>query len=169
MVVCTHLDQISQDNVEEHQKVVRKAFWPDDVMNTNSVIPCSSLMGLSARKLLDKSCDSKPSFEEIWRTDTVGYYVRGFPSKKLALSSHQCAAKLLGVRNPKTAYDQLGFQTWKNRLDLELHASGLPDAIQELTGEMVDRARIMALLSETDIITTYLKELRSIHGCVQLL
>ena len=75
VVVCTHLDQI--DNVEEHRKIVTKAFWPKDIMNTNSVIPCSSLMGLGARDLLDKSCDNKPSFEEIWKRGTVGYHVRG--------------------------------------------------------------------------------------------
>ena len=77
MVVCTHLDQISKDGVEKHQKIVTKTFWPRDVVNTNSVIPCSSLMGLSARDLLDKSYRSKPPFEEIWKKDTVGYRVRG--------------------------------------------------------------------------------------------
>ena len=77
MVVCTHLDQVSQDNIEEQQKTVTKTFWPRDVSNTNSVIPCSSLMGLSARDLLDKSSCSKPRFEDIWREDVVGYHVRG--------------------------------------------------------------------------------------------
>ena len=76
VVVCTHLDQVSRDNVEELLKTVTKAFWPRDIMNTNSVIPCSSLMGLSARDLLDKSHCNKPPFEEIWKKDTVGYYVR---------------------------------------------------------------------------------------------
>ena len=33
-------------------------------------------MGLSARDLLDKSYRKKPSFEEIWKKDAVGYYVR---------------------------------------------------------------------------------------------
>ena len=82
VVVCTHLDRISQDNVEEHRRTVTKAFWPKDVMNTNSVIPCSTLMGLGARDLLDKSCDNKPSFKEIWRKDTVGYRVRKTPLKE---------------------------------------------------------------------------------------
>ena len=91
------------------------------------------------------------------------------PSKKLALSGHQCAAKLLGVRDPKAAYDRLNFKEWKDALDSELHASGLSNAIRELTSEMVDRTRIMALLSETDTIAMHLKELRSVHGCVSLL
>ena len=82
VVVCTHFDQISQGNLEEHRKTVTKTFWPRDIMKTNSVIPCSSLMGLSARDLLDKSCDNKPSFEEIWRKDTVGYHVRRSPLKE---------------------------------------------------------------------------------------
>ena len=51
---------------------------------------------------------------------------------------------------------------------MELHASGLPGAIQELTREMVDRARIKALRSETDTVTKHLKELRSVQGCVPL-
>ena len=91
------------------------------------------------------------------------------PSRKLALSSHQCAAKLLGVRDTKATYDRLNFNAWKDAVNWELHASGLPNAIQSLTSEMVDRARIMALLSETDTITMHLKELRSVHGCVLLL
>ena len=91
------------------------------------------------------------------------------PSKKLALSSDQCVAKLLGARDPKAAYARLSYNEWKDSLDSELHASGLSNAIRELTGEMLDRARVMGLLSETDTITTYLKELRSVQGCVPLL
>ena len=90
-------------------------------------------------------------------------------SQRLALSCHQCAAKLLGVQDPKAAYDRLSFQTWMDGIDMELHASGLPGAIQELTREMVDRARIKALLNETGIITKYLKELRVLQGCVPLI
>ena len=91
------------------------------------------------------------------------------PSRKLALSNHQCAAKILGVRDPKAAYDRLNFKEWKEGLDLALNASGLPNAIQELTSEMVDRAWIKALHSETDTITKHLKELKGVQGCVPLL
>ena len=90
-------------------------------------------------------------------------------SQRLALSSHQFAAKLLGLREPKVVYDRLSFQTWKDVLNRELHASGLLNAIQELTIEMGDHARIKALLSEMDTITKHLKELRSVQGCVPLL
>ena len=170
VVICTHLDQISQGNMEVHRDIVTKIFWPRDVMNTNSVLPCSSLMGLSARDLLDKSCSSKPPFEEIWKRDTVGYHVRGSLLTKYASAERpQCAAKILGVGDPKPVYAQLDDQTWRNKLDTELRASGLPGAIQELTTEMVDRARIKALLSEADTVTKHVKELRSVQGCVPLL
>jgi len=77
VVVCTHLDQVSQDNMDEQLKTVTKTFWPRNVLNTNRVIPCSSLMGLSARDLLDKSSMTKPPFEAIWDKQGVGYHVRG--------------------------------------------------------------------------------------------
>ena len=87
----------------------------------------------------------------------------------LLLSCHQCAAKLLGTRDPKLAYDQLNLEEWNHALNSELHASGLSNAIQKLTSEMDDRARIMALLSEADTVTKHLKGLRSVQGCVPLL
>ena len=74
VVVCTHLDQASQENIREQLKTVTKTFWPGGVSNTNRVIPCSSLMGLSARDLLDKSSMTKPPFDNIW-TNQVGYPV----------------------------------------------------------------------------------------------
>jgi len=86
--------------------------------------------------------------------------------QRLVLSSHQCAAKILGVGDPEAAYKRFSFQTWKNKLEREFHASGLPGAIQELAREMVDRPRIQALLSEADTITKYLKELRIVQGYV---
>ena len=76
-VVCTHLDQVSQENMDEQLKTVANTFWPRGVLNTNRVIPCSSLMGLSARDLLDRSSMTKPPFETIWNKDVVGCYVRG--------------------------------------------------------------------------------------------
>ena len=77
VVVCTHLDQVSQENMEEQLKTVTKTFWPRGVLNTNRVIPCSSLMGLSARDLLDKANVTKPSFEAIWDKRAVGFHVCG--------------------------------------------------------------------------------------------
>ena len=77
VVVCTHLDQVSQENMDEQLKIVSKIFWPRGVLNTNRVIPCSSLMGLSARDLLDRASAIKPPFEAIWNKHAVGYHVRG--------------------------------------------------------------------------------------------
>ena len=76
VVVCTHLDQVSQENMDEQLKTVTKTFWPKGVLNINRVIPCSSLMGLSARDLLDKASATKPPFDSIWDTHAVGYHVR---------------------------------------------------------------------------------------------
>ncbi len=62
--------------MDEQLKTVKKAFWPRRDLNTNCVIPCS-LMGLSARYLLDKSDTTKPPFEAIWDKHSMGYHVRG--------------------------------------------------------------------------------------------
>jgi len=77
VVVCTHLDQVSQECMDEQLKTVTKTFWPSGVLNTNRVIPCSPLMGLSARDLLDRSNMAKPPFEAIWDKHAVGYHVCG--------------------------------------------------------------------------------------------
>ena len=75
VVVCTHLDQVSQENMKEQLKTVTTVFWPRGVLDTNRVIPCP-LMGLTARDLLDRSTIAKPRFEDIWNKDTLGYHVR---------------------------------------------------------------------------------------------
>ena len=77
VVVCTHLDQVSQENMDEQLQNVTKMLWPEGVLNTNRVIPCSSLMGLSARGLLDRSNMTKPPFETFWNEHTLGHHVRG--------------------------------------------------------------------------------------------
>ena len=77
VVVCTHLDQVSQKNKDAQLKTVTKTFWPKGILNTDRVIPCSTLMGLSARDLLNRSNPEKPPFEAIYNDDAVGYHVRG--------------------------------------------------------------------------------------------
>ena len=74
VVVCTHLDPVSQENMDEQLKPVKEAFWPGGVLSTNRVIPCS-LMGISARYLLDST--TKPPFEDIWNKNSIGYHVGG--------------------------------------------------------------------------------------------
>ena len=76
VVVCTHLDQVSQDDLDEQLKTVTKTFWPRGGLNNDRVIPCSSLIGLSARDLLDRSSVIRPPFEAIWNKHTIGYHVR---------------------------------------------------------------------------------------------
>jgi len=76
VVVCTHLDQVSQENMNEQLKTVTMAFWPRGILKTNRVIPCP-LTGLSARHMLDRSTIRKPRFEAIWNKGTLGHHVRG--------------------------------------------------------------------------------------------
>ena len=77
VVVCTHPDEVSQENVDEQLKTVTTAFWPRRVLSTNCVTPCS-LMGLSAGELLDRSTSIlKPPFEAVWNEDSMGHHVRG--------------------------------------------------------------------------------------------
>ena len=77
VVVCTHLGPVSQEDMDAQLKTVAEIFWPGDVLNTSRVIPCSSLTGLSATDLLDRSNWTKPPFETIWDEHTVGYHVCG--------------------------------------------------------------------------------------------
>jgi len=105
-------------------------------------------MDLSARDLLDKSNFSKPPFETIWNKRDVGYH---------------CAAKILGVGDPRATYHQFDTKDWRNKISAELQTSGLPGATQKLTKEMVDSARINALLSETDTIIRQLREMINVQ------
>jgi hypothetical protein len=77
LVVCTHLDQLPTENMDEELRDLTQTPWPGGVLNTNRVIHCSPLMALSANDLLDRSILDKPPFEAIWDKDTLGYLVRG--------------------------------------------------------------------------------------------
>ena len=101
VVVCTHLDQVSQDNIDEQLTTVTKTFWPKGVMHTNRVIPCSSLMGLSAMDLLDKSTMTKPPFKTIWNKQAVGCHVRDHYSQQPVLNSHPVRRQNSGGRSPR--------------------------------------------------------------------
>jgi len=81
----------------------------------------------------------------------------------------QCAAKILGVGDPRSTYDRFDIQTWRDKLQAEHRDSGLPGAIQKLTKEMVDSARINALLSEADAIIRQLRKMSNIQECVLFL
>ena len=85
MVVCTSLHQVSQENMDKRLETVTETFWPRGVLNASRVISCSSLIGLGARDLLDRSNTTKPPFKTIWDKHAVGYHVRG------SISSIPCA------------------------------------------------------------------------------
>ena len=80
----------------------------------------------------------------------------------------QCAAKILGVGDPKATYDRFDIQIWRDKLQAELRSSGLPGAIQRLTTELVDGARINELLSEGDTVFRQLREIIIVYECVLL-
>jgi hypothetical protein len=52
---------------------------------------------------------------------------------------------------------------------MELLDSGLPGAIQKLTKEMVDSARINALLREADTIVRQIREMSNVQEYVLIL
>ena len=135
--------------------------------NTARIIPCSSLVGFGAIDLLNKSEPEKPQFHDIWNKKYVGYHVSSSPYPKLIpLSKSKCAAKILGIAEPRSIFMQFSNQVWKDKLIDELHSSGLPAAIQTLTREIVDRARTNALLSEADAIIRKLRQMSNAQGCV---
>jgi hypothetical protein len=63
-------------------------------------------------------------------------------------------------------YGRFDIQTWRDKLQAELLASGLPGAIQKLTKEMVDSARVNALLNEADTIIRQLREMSTVQEYV---
>ena len=82
VVVCTHLDQVSQENMRKELNALSVTSWPGGLLNTGLLIPCSSLTGLSAtdlvyRTIATKLPRTKLPFESIWERHTVGYHVRG--------------------------------------------------------------------------------------------
>ncbi|CCA76328.1 hypothetical protein PIIN_11894 [Serendipita indica DSM 11827] len=149
IVICTHLDQIHGENLNEQLSIVSKVFWPGNVKGaaSNNIIPCSSLMGLSARALLDLSKGkSKPNFTSFWD-----------PKRKKV--SHPCAEKILGVSRPKENYERMPTEFWKAELEREMKESGLPDAIQKLAREMVDQAKQRALIQECQAVCKQLRKM----------
>ncbi len=70
---------------------------------------------------------------------------------------------------PKGVYGWFDIQTWRDALQAELRNSGLPGAIQKLTTEMGESARINALLREADTIIRQLREMSSVQEYVLFL
>ena len=55
-----------------------KVFWPDKLGNTSGIIPCSSLMGLSASTLLRMSAKKMPDLVSFWDKNKIEYKVGTF-------------------------------------------------------------------------------------------
>ena len=93
-VLCTHLDLVSQIDIKEQ---LSNAFWHKSMEGTARIIPCSSLMGLGAIDLLNKSESEKPPFDDIWDKKYVGYHVSSssYP-KLLSLTINRVCGKNLG-------------------------------------------------------------------------
>ena len=77
LVVCTHLDRVSGENLQQQLWTVSKSFWPGTRDESERVLKCSSLMGLSASQLLEQTKASKPRFKEVWEKASIRYQVSG--------------------------------------------------------------------------------------------
>ena len=70
------------------------------------------------------------------------------------------------MQDPKAVYGRFDIQIWRDKLQGELRASGLPGAIQKLTKEMVDGVQINVLLREADAIVRKVREMSRVQEYV---
>ena len=75
LVVCTNLDRVSRDNLQQQLWTVSSTFWRDSPDDTSRVLGCSSLVAFSANRLLEQSEDKKPAFNKVWVPKSIGYHV----------------------------------------------------------------------------------------------
>ena len=94
LVVCTHLDRASGENLQQQTWTVSKAFWPGALDESDRVLKCSSLMGLSASQLLEQTKDTKPPFEAVWDNTSIRYHVSG----RQFIEPHNSHCAFLAVR-----------------------------------------------------------------------
>ena len=94
LVVCTHLDRVSGENLQQQAWTVSNTFWPGTRDESDRVLRCSSLMGLSASLLLEQTTATKPSFRAVWDRTSIRYQVRGCQS----IEHHNPHCALLAVR-----------------------------------------------------------------------
>ena len=144
--------------------MVSRAFWPDAHDARHRVLPCSSLMGLSANQLLEQVKATKPSFKDVWEpTSSARSYVSGGRFLELypfSFCSLQCASKILGEEKPAFVYNEYDRDGWVEKVEEQYKNSGLPEVINKLTREMVANARKNALASETAEAIRLVGELR---------
>jgi len=146
VAVCTHLDQVSQENMDEQLRALTKTPWPRGVLNTNRVIPCFSRI-CSTDPILPNLRSRPFGIRILWVIMYIDYC-----SQWLALNNRPVRRQNSRVKDPRTTYDQFSIQVWRDKLQAELRASDLPRALQRLTKEMIDSARVNALLSKADTV-----------------
>ena len=71
--------------------------------------------------------------------------------------------------DPEPTYGRFSIQIWQDKLQAELHASGIPGAIHKLTKSMANIARTKALLREADTIVKLLQEMSDVQEYVLFL
>ena len=90
--------------------------------------------------------------------------VKSLNLTSLTTLSLQCASKLLGEGKPEFVYNDYNRGEWEEKVEEQLHHSGLPLVIHKLTREMVDSARKNALTSEISEAIRLVRELRKKEG-----
>lgn len=60
----------------------------------------------------------------------------------------QCVTAILGATNPSDTYKVFNAQTWRNSVEQQWNASGLPNALRRLTSDLVAQAKLRVLVEE---------------------
>ena len=94
LVVCTHLDRVSGENLQQQTSTVSESFWPNEHDESGRILKCSSLMGLSASQLLEQTKAAKPTFKEVWDETSIRYQVSG----RQSIENHNPTCAFLAVR-----------------------------------------------------------------------
>ena len=89
---------MSGENLQQQTWTVGRSFWPDARDESNRVLICSPLMGLSAKQLLEQTKVTKASFKEVWDKTSIRYQVRGCQS--IEHHSPHCVFLAVRVEDP---------------------------------------------------------------------
>lgn len=158
-VVCTHKDLMGGSNLREIKAAVARAFWPKRESTASRVILCSSLMGISSQTLLDASREGKPPFDSLWGEGNVFYPVSNHTSFVLnSLISIQAATAILGMTEEED-YDKLDIRKWRNYIKIQLDRSGLPEAVRQISEDIIDHARPRVMWQEIGAVHHYVRKM----------
>jgi hypothetical protein len=75
------------------------------------------------------------------------------------LNIFQCAEKILGADQSQEIFDQMTPQSWQSLLERRLRESGLLDAIDKLTKELVDQGKRRTFLFELDSVYKQIRKM----------